>query len=60
MGKLFWRNWQVEVDPSKADFIIETERWRCAKDSGAKLIDEVRRLDIPFAWIYANNRGRTD
>jgi hypothetical protein len=59
MGKLFQRNWRVEVDANKADFIIETERWRCAKGSGARLIDEVRRLDTPLAWIYGNNRGRT-
>jgi hypothetical protein len=58
MGKLFRRNWQVELDASKADFIIETERWRCASGSAAKLIDEVKRLDVPLAWIYANNRGR--
>jgi hypothetical protein len=59
MGKLFQRNWHVEVDVNKADFIIETERWRCAKGSGARLIDEVRRLDTPLAWIYGNNRGLT-
>jgi hypothetical protein len=58
VGKLFRRNWQVEVDASKADFIIETERWKCAKETTAVLIDEVKRLDASFAWIYANNSGR--
>ena len=56
-GKLFRRNWMVEVDPDKADFIIDTERWRCGNDAGATLIDDVTRLGTTFAWIYANRRG---
>jgi hypothetical protein len=51
-GMLFRRPWQVEIEASKADFIIETERWKCAQGSGATLIDEVKRLDAPLAWIY--------
>jgi hypothetical protein len=57
-GKLFRRPWYVELDASKADFIIETERWKCARETQATLIDDVTRLDTAFAWIYGNNRGR--
>jgi len=57
-GQLFRRNWVVAAEIDKADFIIETERWRCAENSTATLIDEVKRFDASFAWIYANNRGR--
>src|SRR5207302_1003929 len=38
--------WRVELDPDKADFVIETERSRCAADKpGLALVDEVRRYD---------------
>jgi hypothetical protein len=57
-GKLFRRNWIVEVDFDKADFIIETERMPCSKDKDGILLDEVKRLDVSFARIYGNNRGR--
>jgi hypothetical protein len=57
-GKLFRRNWIVEGDFDSADFIIDTERWRCGKDKDAVLLDEVKRLDVSFARIYGNNRGR--
>jgi hypothetical protein len=53
----FRRNWTVEVDPDNADFIIDTERWRCGREAGATLIDDVTRLGTTFAWIYANRRG---
>ncbi len=57
--KLFRRNWVAETDTSKADFIITTERWDCAIDGKALLIDEVKRFDVPFARIY-DNRGRAN
>lgn len=57
-GKLFRRPWIVEVDSQKADFIIDTERTPCGKETGATLIDEVKRLDVSFARIYGHNRGR--
>jgi len=38
-------------DPAKADFVIETERSRCARP-GYSLIDEVRRADRAFAWTW--------
>jgi hypothetical protein len=47
------RPWIVETDGDKADFIIESHRWRCAKDKPVVLIDEVKRFDRSFAWIYA-------
>lgn len=49
--------WTIETDPDKADFIIETERWRCAEGRGLHLIDEVKRFDRAFAWIYARGGG---
>jgi hypothetical protein len=51
------RPWTVETDPTKADFVIETERWRCAADQGLRLIDEVKRFDRSFAWTYARPGG---
>jgi hypothetical protein len=56
-GPLMPRNWLLETEPAKADFLVVTERSPCAKDTGAVLIDEVKRFGVSFAWIYANNRG---
>jgi len=50
---LLRRPWKIETDPTKADFIIETQRSRCAENLPVVLIDEVRRFDRTFAWIYA-------
>ena len=47
------RPWIVETDPDKADFIIAMQRWRCAEDKPVVLIDEVKRFDRTFAWVYA-------
>ena len=47
------RPWIVETDPDNADFIIATERSRCADNRRLVLIDEVKRLDRTFAWVYA-------
>jgi replication-associated recombination protein RarA len=47
------RPWIVETDPKKADFIIETERSRCAQNQPVVLIDEVKRFERTFAWVYA-------
>jgi hypothetical protein len=47
------RPWIVETDPDKADFIIATQRWRCAENKSVVLIDEVKRFDRTFAWVYA-------
>jgi hypothetical protein len=59
-----WREWAVKpllkpgwtlaTDIDAADYVIETERWRCASGrNGLHLIDEVLRVGRPFAWIYA-------
>ena len=47
------RPWIVETDPERADFIIATERSRCADNQSVVLIDEVKRFDRTFAWVYA-------
>ena len=51
--------WRVELDPEKADFVIESERWRCAKNHPSLiLLDEVTRYNRAFAWTYVNERSR--
>jgi hypothetical protein len=47
------RPWIVETNPDTADFIIATERSRCADNTPVVLIDEVKRFDRTFAWVYA-------
>jgi hypothetical protein len=47
------RPWVVETDPDKADFIIATERSRCADNKAVVLFDEIKRFDRTFAWVYA-------
>jgi hypothetical protein len=49
------RPWIVETDPEHADFIIATERSRCADNQRVVLIDEVKRFDRTFAWVYARS-----
>jgi hypothetical protein len=47
--------WRLELDPDKADFVIESERSRCAVDKPAlALIDQVKRDGRPFAWTFVN------
>jgi hypothetical protein len=53
IGPMLKRPWIVETDPDKADFIIETQRSRCAASKPVVLIDEVKRFDRTFAWVYA-------
>jgi hypothetical protein len=50
-GIMARRPWRIEEDPTKADFVIETERSRCAQP-GYTLIDEVKRADRAFAWTW--------
>ena len=47
------RPWIVETNPDTADFIIATERSHCADNTPVVLIDEVKRFDRTFAWVYA-------
>jgi hypothetical protein len=51
------RPWIVETDPEQADFIIATERSHCADNKRVVLIDEVKRFDRTFAWVYARRAG---
>jgi len=52
VAPMFRRPWRIADNPQAADFIIETERYHCAKDAGGTLIDEVTRFGKPFAWTY--------
>jgi hypothetical protein len=45
--------WLVETDPEKADFIVATQRSRCAENKPVVLIDEVKRFNRTFAWTYS-------
>jgi hypothetical protein len=51
------RPWILETDPDKADFIIATQRWHCADGKPLILIDEVKRFDRTFAWVYTRTRA---
>lgn len=57
VSAMLQRPWIVETDPDKADFIIATELWPCGRDQPVELIDEVKRFDRTFAWIYARRRA---
>jgi hypothetical protein len=52
VGLLLQRPWVVETNPDAADYIIETQRSRCAADRNVVLIDEIKRQGRTFAWIY--------
>jgi hypothetical protein len=53
VAPMFRRPWQLELEPSKADFIIESERWRCGKHLPVIVVDEIKRFGLPFARILA-------
>jgi hypothetical protein len=53
VAPMFRRPWQLEEEPSKADFIIESERWRCGKHLPVIVIDELKRVGLPFARVLA-------
>ena len=57
VAAMFGRPWRLQTDPSKADYIIATERWHCAENvADVVLLDEVRRFGRPFAQVYARAR----
>lgn len=56
---MFRRDWILELDPGKADFVIETERSHCA-GRDTVLIDQVTRFGHAFAWTYANQRAAAE
>ena len=53
VAPMFRRPWQLEPEPSKADFIIESERWRCGEHLPVIVVDELRRVGLPFARTLA-------
>ena len=59
IDRILKRPWVVASDADNADFIIATERSRCAENKPVDLIDEVKRFDRTFAWVYVR-RSRAD
>ena len=58
-GIMLDTKWRLETDSDKADFVIETERARCAADKPALVeIDEVTRYGRAFAWTFVNTKSR--
>ena len=57
---MFRRNWVVETDPRKADFLIGTERWNCGEGKDVVLLDRVERFGRAFAWTYANKHAASE
>jgi len=57
VAPMFRRPWQLEIESSKADFIIESERWRCATHLPVIVIDELKRFGLPFARVLARQPG---
>jgi hypothetical protein len=53
VAPMFGRPWRLEDEASKADFIIESERWRCAKHLPVIVVDELKRFGLPFARVLA-------
>ncbi len=52
------RNWRLALDAKEADFVIETERSRCARDNVELiLIDEIVRDQCPFSWTYVKRNS---
>jgi hypothetical protein len=57
-GTMLRRNWQMALDAKQSDFVIETERSRCARDNPElKLIDEIVRDRCPFSWTYVKRNS---
>ena len=52
VAPLLKTGWLVATDADAADYVIETERWRCAAGRELRLIDEVKRAGRSFAWIH--------
>jgi hypothetical protein len=57
-GPMLPRNWRLALDAKQADFVIETERSRCAKGNAElTLIDEIVRDQCPFSWTYVKRNS---
>jgi len=46
---IFSQPWIVTTEPTEADFVIVTERSKCARDVRGTVIDRVERFDRTFA-----------
>jgi hypothetical protein len=58
-GIMLDARWRLETDPDKADFVIESERARCAADKPALApIDEITRYGRAFAWTFVSTKSR--
>lgn len=57
IAPMFRRPWHVETNLRDADFIIETERYHCARDTQDELVDQVMRFNKPFAWTFHRRVG---
>jgi hypothetical protein len=53
VAPMFARRWHAETEPRKADFIVETERWRCGSKVGGTTIDRIERFGRTFARTIA-------
>jgi predicted outer membrane lipoprotein len=53
VAPLLKTGWIVATDANAADYVIETERWRCAAGRGLRLIEEVKRAGRSFSWVHA-------
>jgi hypothetical protein len=49
---MYRRPWRLVTDPSEANYIIATERSKCADGYPVMLIDEVKRFGRSFASTY--------
>jgi hypothetical protein len=58
VAPMFRRPWRLEVEPARADFVIESERWRCARKLPVLVIDEVKRFDLSFARVLGRQSKR--
>ena len=57
-GPMLRRNWRLALDAKQADFVIETERSRCARENAElMLIDEVVRDRCLFSWTYVKRNS---
>jgi hypothetical protein len=57
VAPMFRRPWRLEIESSKADFVIESERWRCAGHLPVIVVDELKRFGLPFARVLARQPG---
>jgi hypothetical protein len=57
-GPMLRRKWRLALDARQADFVIETERSRCAEENAElMLIDEIVRDQCPFSWTYVKRNS---